>query len=175
MRNLGHQSLGYVCCLRACTIDDAKHSASRRWDCPCQKCKYAILPKGKYVKLQSHTTNFLDIWNRKAMLVTNKIFLCLDTSIRIPEFLVRSIIILITFYETLQLGENSEKLLLLNHGRQHHDRLQQQTVSDIVTLRRTVKWTLALPLIIKNLRSHNNLLLCKQGTCLRFVLASWKT
>jgi hypothetical protein len=106
------------------------------------------------------------------MLVTNKIFLCLDTSIRIPEFLVRSIIILITFYETLQLGENSEKLLLLNHGRQHHDRLQQQTVSDIVTLRRTVKWTLALPLIIKNLRSHNNLLLCKQGTCLRFVLAS---
>jgi ubiquitin fusion degradation protein 1 len=47
------------------------------------RVKNATLPKGKYVKLQPHTTDFLDISNPKAMLVTKKIVLCLYTSIEI--------------------------------------------------------------------------------------------
>lgn len=54
--------------------------------------KNVTLPKGTYVKLQPHTTDFLDISNPKAMLVL---------SIVIVKFVIISKILLIFLHQTI--------------------------------------------------------------------------
>lgn len=75
--------------------------------------KNASLAKGTYVKLQPHTTDFLDISNPKAMLV---IFLKISYEVANTIILIHIYLLKIHFLcDCLQLGEHIEKLLLLNH------------------------------------------------------------
>lgn len=75
--------------------------------------KNASLSKGTYVKLQPHTTDFLDISNPKAMLV---LLIWIQSSL--PCLFVDSISL--NFVFALKIGDNFKELLLSNNWWYHH-------------------------------------------------------